>query len=751
MRDSRDRAAAMRGTERGMRTMQSVQNRGARGEESATALGSDRMTTLSSSLAVALSLVLFAGTGPARAGAISFHDVAAEAGSGIDYQRQASPRKAVLDAIKARGMFRLPEDIARTPLKPHGAPGVAVFDYDGDGDLDIYVTNGPGAASALYANQYGEQGRLTFVDMAGVAGVGLMEDDNTGVCYGDIDNDGDEDLMVLTLGGANHLFENRGDGTFLDIGAMAGVGGGDRYSTSCSMGDIDNDGLLDIVVGNTYTDWNDNLPIVSFEAAGRNEHNQLYRNLGGNRFEDVSDRAGIRSFAGISWAVGMVDYDLDGDMDIVVADDQGAKPSAKRGGKDLGYIRIYANDGTGRFTDVTAQTGTDRAGAWMGLAFGDFDHNGRMDIFASNVGDYFARMMNPIAGFVSQPGDWLSGWFLAGEDGRFEFPGVGELEATPFGWGNAAFDYDNDGDTDIVYHGGIDMGAFVEATNAGTVLENDGTGRFGRDGLAFAATTNHARRAVNGVAVGDLNQDGFVDIVSVSTQNWPMPLPLVPALPPGAGFGGPFDDAVFAWPTFMPVDPADLLQGMVWTGLEPANGTLSIDISSGNGNGWVKVKAVGGAGLSRRASVNRDGIGAVLEFTPKKGKTAMQPVTGGSSYSSQHGLEKVFGLGRSSTGTLEVLWPGGVRNRLYRVHAGERIDFPEIPCSYDDDGLPWRHYRACVSKALHDYQHAGVIGPRLRKRLFASAMKAFAGKRHGHHDEEGRKRRHHARTESESD
>jgi len=695
-------------------------------------------------------LVLTTAASPALAAGVKFHDIAVDGGAGISYRRTESPRSSVLDLIKAGGLFRIPEDMARIPLKPHGAPGVALFDYDGDGDLDIYVTNGPGTPNSLYSSQYIERDVLEFVDVGMEAGVDLTSEDNTGVCFGDIDNDGDEDLMVLTLGGQNRLFENRGDGSFTDISSVSGIGGGNSYSTSCSMGDTDNDGLLDIVVGNTYTDWRDNLPIVSFEAAGRNEHNQLLRNIGGNRFSDISEESGIRSFAGISWAVAMVDYDLDGDIDIVVADDQGAKPGAKRGGKDLGYIRVYENNGHGRFADVTELVGTNRAGAWMGLAFGDFNHDGRMDIFASNIGDYFARMMNSIAGFVSLPGDWLSGWFLATGEGTFEFPGVGDLKATPFGWGNAAFDYDNDGDTDIVYHGGIDMGAFVEATNAGAVLDNIGNGQFDRDGVAFSETVNHARRAINGLAVGDLNNDGFVDIVSVSTQDWPEPLPLVPALPPGAGFGGPFDDAVFTWPTFMPVDAGDLLKGMVWTGLEPADGTLSLDINSGNRNGWVKVRTLGGAGLANGAVVNRDGIGAVLTFTPAKGQAAMQPVTAGSSYSSQHAREKLFGLGKEAMGTLEILWPGGVRNTIYEVRAGEVIVVPEIPCSYEDVEMSRSDYRHCLKKVLKDYHKAGVIQRKERHRLYANAMKAFSKARHKS-DRERKERHRRTRKEHEDD
>jgi len=679
--------------------------------------------------------------GPTSSGqAVKFHDIAAGDGSGISYRRTRSPRDQLMQAIKDSGFFAFPEDLNLTPLKSRGAPGIAVFDYDNDGDMDVYVTNGPGSSNSLYSNQLRETGKLEFLDVATIAGVGLAEEDSTGVCFGDIDNDGDRDLLVLTLGGQNRLLENRSDGTFVDITQASGIGGGDGYSTSCSMGDINSDGLLDFAVSNTYTDWRDNLPINTFEAAYRNENNQLLMNLGGNRFRDVSDEAGILTYRGISWAIALVDYDLDGDVDLFVADDQGGKPSAKRGGFDTGYVRIYNNDGSGHFADVTEISGTNRAGAWMGLAFGDFNSDGVMDFFASNIGDYVARFMTPMVPFEVLPGDWLSGWFLGARDRTFSFQDVNGLKATPFGWGNAAVDYDNDGDTDIIYHGGIDFGAFTEASNAGAVLRNDGTAAFERDVQAMEESpTNHARRLVQGVAVGDLNDDGFVDVVSASSQNWPEFMPLVPMLPPEATFGGPFDDASI-WPTFRPVDPSNPFAGFLWNGVDPDDGSLAIDLSSGNSNKWVKVMLKGSAGILPGARGNRDGIGAVLSFRSKKGNTVMVPIIGGSSYASQHSLEVILGMKDSEKGVLEVTWPGGVKNRLYNVKAFERLTIPEIPCSYDDREMSFHEYRQCVKTSIRMLRAKHELDKKLAKRLMSSAIRAFRkheDREHHHRDEEG--------------
>src|SRR5262249_17989149 len=149
--------------------------------------------------------------------------------------------------------------------------------------------------------------------------------DSTGVCYGDIDNDGDEDLLVLGRMENNRLFRNDGNGSFTYL-PVAGVGGGTRGHTGCTMGDINGDGLLDIFVGNSF-DWADRRAIYQ-NIFGYNHPNDLYLNQGNNVFSDVSSTSGIRKLwnvpigdGTITWSQAMVDYDLDGDVDIFHADD----------------------------------------------------------------------------------------------------------------------------------------------------------------------------------------------------------------------------------------------------------------------------------------------------------------------------------------------------------------------------------------------------------------------------------------------
>ena len=237
---------------------------------------------------VVAGLMLMTGAPLFADGGVTFTDVAAT--SGIDYARVPSTRAQIRDEIVTGALttpIPIPDFITtvrpNSPQKGRGAPGVALLDYDRDGDLDIYVANGPGAANSLYSNQLQETGSVAFVDVAATAGVTATDQDSTGVCFGDIDNDDDPDLYVVASGMPNSLFENLGDGTFRDITASAGVGGDGRYAIACSMADFDNNGYLDIVVGNTYDDWDHRLAVfVGGPTYPGMEHNYLFMNGGNN-------------------------------------------------------------------------------------------------------------------------------------------------------------------------------------------------------------------------------------------------------------------------------------------------------------------------------------------------------------------------------------------------------------------------------------------------------------------------------------
>ena len=674
---------------------------------------------------------------------IVFSDIAQDPGVGINYSRTPSLTNDVLNAFKQQPLFLDFSDpstipnLAQLPEETRGFPGVAIFDYDGYGDLDLYVTNGPGTSNSLLSNQLKESGKLSFKDMGALSGAGLHDKDSSGVCFGDIDNDGDEDLLVLDLADTNSLFENKGDGTFEDITPQSGIATDKLNSTSCSFGDVNSDGLLDVVIANSLP--MDNTFAWWIEPFVLNQHNELYVNKGANRFENVSGTSGIQELAGlppaiphpagVTWSIAMVDYDQDGDVDIITADDQVFTLPPSAGGVNRGLIHIFNNDGTGHFTDVSVESGTAKGASWMGLSFGDFNSDGFMDMFATNAGDYAQTMFRGFIGAPYSLGEYASRWFLGQADGSFIDPGVGpDLVATPFAWGTSTLDYNNDGDTDIVFYGNIDVGLATMASNPGAIIQNDGDGNFHYDSRAIPK--NHTRRNVHGLATGDLNGDGFVDIVSVSSFDSPEPIPQVPM---GVLYGGPFDEYANFIPNFASVQPGV----WSWTGIVYPNGSLAVEMNSAdNGNHWVEVTAKGTIGITPKGRVNRDAIGAIIKFTPEDGKTVMQPVLGGSSHLSQDSLAHNFGLADEDEGMVEVLWPGGVRNRLYDVHKSERIVFPEIPCSYMDNWGNRRDYAECVNKSLKKIVKSGLLERKDARRFLKSAMKAFAHYRHKHHETE---------------
>lgn len=665
----------------------------------------------------AFALLLGAWLTPASA--VTFSETAAD--SGIDFQRAPSADFPLVQELREQSLVEPISQSAHAPflpMSPYGQPGIAVFDHDNDGDLDIYVTNGAGAPAALYANQLADSGVVTFVDIASSAGVGAEDMDQNGVCHGDTDNDGDADILVMGRNTPNRFFENQGNGTFVEI-THSGLNVDSLSHIGCSMGDIDGDGLIDIAIANAFD--LSTFGAIFIEPFAANQRNQLYLNSGNNAFIDVSER--IASLdrvppgaATITWAIAMVDIDQDGDLDIVQADDSGAIPTTKVdpvNGVDRGFIQVLFNDGTGHFVAKAQHQRPESPGAWMGLGFADFNADGHLDIFGSNFGDYNI----PTVGLPLpyELGDQASRWLVSNGSGTFDDPGVGDTVSSAFGWGNAVFDYDNDGDTDMLYHGSLDVNFLVLVDNPGVVIENVGNGASYRvDDEALGH--RHQRRTVHGVATGDMNRDGWVDVVSVANLRVPKVTPLVRG---PVTYGSTLDPYNSFVPTYASTGVGDL---MVWTGLDYLPGNLSIEQNNGKaGNGSVTLRAVGSVDITEHGRVNRDGLGAVIRFTPHRGSTAIIPILSGGTKSSSHASEAYFGLGARRAGIAEVLWPGGVRNRLYGIKNGERVVLPEIPCSFDgDESL--RQYVRCVHSSLLELAEAGVIESHSIPRYFASAM-----------------------------
>ncbi len=390
--------------------------------------------------------------------------------------------------------------------------GVALIDVDQDGWLDVFIVNGTTlegfpTGEAPTARLYRNRQDGTFDDITDRAGL-RQSGWGQAACVGDYDADGRDDLLV-TYWGQNRLFRNRPDGTFEDVTARVGLTTARRWGSGCAFLDYDRDGHLDLFVAN-YIDLDldatplpesglcryKGLPVACGPPGLPGATNALYRNLGDGRFEDVSEASGVtRSDGTYGLGVSTLDFDADGWTDIYVAND--SKPST-----------LYRNNRDGTFLDIGIQAGCafsqdGRAQAGMGIATGDFDRNGTMDIFRTNfAGDTSTLYAN------RGDGDCEDRTFAAG---------IG-INTRWLGWGVGFLDLERDGWPDLflvnghVYPEVATLDGEAGYAQPKVVYRNRGTGSFedvtGR--LGAPLTTPAASR---GAAFGDIDNDGDVDVV----------------------------------------------------------------------------------------------------------------------------------------------------------------------------------------------------------------------------------------------
>jgi hypothetical protein len=496
--------------------------------------------------------------------------------------------------------------------------GVALFDYDGDGFLDVFLVNGTTLEGFPKGQEpinhlYRNRRDGTFEDVTARAGLGASGW-GQGVCTGDYDNDGHEDLFV-TYYGQNRLYRNRGDGTFEDVTARAGLRDKRiRWGTGCAFLDYDRDGKLDLLVAN-YIDLDlataptpdsglcryKGVKVACGPPGLTGGKNVLYHNRGDGTFEDVSDKAGITKASGTyGLGVSTLDFDDDGWVDAYVAND--SNPSA-----------LYRNNHDGTFTDIGvtsgcaySQDGKPQAG--MGVAIGDYDHSGTMDIFKTNfAGDTSTLYSNSGQGFC---------------DDRTFAAGIG-VNTRWLGWATAFVDLGNDGWLDLflanghVYPEVAQLKTEAAYAQRKVVYLSRGNGRFEdvTEQLGAPATTP---RAARGAAFGDIDNDGDVDIVITNVNA-----------------------------------PPDLFR----TDTEA-------------GRHWLLVKLVG-------TTSNRSAIGARVGCTAG-GMTQWQEVRGGGSYISQNDLRAHFGLGETTKADrLWVRWPNGLEEEWRDVAADQILTLRE--------------------------------------------------------------------------
>lgn len=489
--------------------------------------------------------------------------------------------------------------------------GCAFFDYDNDGYLDILLIQSgpfprvPGDTSpASHCALYHNNGDGTFTDVT--AGSGLDRDlgYGQGVAVGDYDNDGYDDLYITAYGG-NHLLHNeRGTGKFADVTAKAGVGDtehGPRYATSAAFGDYDNDGHLDLYVCH-YSPWttksnvvcrtSHNLPEYCTPDVYDPEVHLLYHNNGDGTFTDVSQQSGIARVKGRGLGVAWLDYDGDGKEDIFVANDMNTQ-------------FLWHNDGKGHFTNEASSAGcafnTDgHVLSGMGVAVGDYDHSGLESLLVCN--------------FSQQP-NMLYRNLGKGLFADMSVPSGLAVPHMPFlCYGCEFLDADADGWKDLIIANGHVAVHVAETTEGVTYAErkqffhNDGNGHFSEitDNLGDLGIPTVSR----GLAVGDYDNDGRQDFLVIN-QNGPVQL---------------------------------------------------FHNENHNGNHWISFKTVG-------VRSNRDGYHAKLTATCGQ-QQQYSEVRSGSSYLSHSDSRVYFGLGTSTkVDTLEIRWPSGTREKLRNVAA----------------------------------------------------------------------------------
>jgi hypothetical protein len=506
--------------------------------------------------------------------------------------------------------------------------GVAIFDYDNDGWPDIFILNGTTLegspkgtppTSHLYRNNQDE----TFTDVtaqAGLVATGWAQ----GVCAGDYDNDGLEDLYV-TYYGKNRLYHNQ-KGVFSEVGSDSGTAGtGKAWGTGCAFVDYDRDGLLDLVIA-TYVDFDvttapapgersscvwKGVPVMCGPRGLASSKNILYHNEGRGKFTDVTVKAHVDQTSGhYALGVGTLDFDDDGWPDIYVACDSTASI-------------LYHNNHDGTFTDVAVSSGAaynedGREQAGMGTTMGDFNGDGKIDIFKTNFSDDTSTLYRNNG----------NGTF---DDVTFA-AGLG-LNTKYLGWGTNFFDFDNDGWLDLILVNGH-VYPEVDKQHLGSSYEeprilyhNDGNGKF-VDISEQAGAGITTPRSSRGVAVGDLWNDGRISAM-VSNMN---------------------------------AAPSLLVNQVRYK------------------NHWIAFRTVG-------TKSNRDGIGARITVKAGN-RILVDEVRSGASYASNNDMRVHFGLGSApKVDEVQIRWPSGLVERyanlkldkINTLKEGEGTSIPVTP------------------------------------------------------------------------
>ena len=544
-----------------------------------------------------ITLILLLATADRMQAQIRFEDIAAKAGLKFELRNGAL------------GEFRQPELMLG---------GVAVLDYNNDGCMDVFFTNGaampslektgPEFSNRLFRNNCNG----SFTDVTGKAGVG-GEGYSMGVAVADYDNDGYPDIFVAGVN-RNILYHNRGNGTFEDVTEKAHLSGvdshyGKLWSVAAAWVDIDNDGWLDLVVSN-YVQWNPKAEprcgtpdqqLYCDPSAYHNTPAQLFRNNHDGTFTDITNSSGLGSQLGKGMGVVVADYDCDGLMDIFLAND--SVPNF-----------LFHNLGHGKFEEVALTAGValnddGRPVASMGADFRDYENDGRPGlVFTAKNNDTFSLFRN-------------TGKLPPFEDDTAR-TGLAIATRTLTGWGIGLYDLDNDGFKDLftanAHFPGLDHYLGTAAALPNSLFRNRGDGHF-EDVSKTAGADFQVAGQYRGVAFADFDNDGRVDAVVTNVNG---PARLFHNVTPDAGH-------------------------------------------------WLALKLTG-------ARSNRDGIGASVMVTLPNGARLFNHCTSSVGYASSSELLVRFGLGKHAAArSIQVRWPSGKVQQLYDVKADQVLNVRE--------------------------------------------------------------------------
>ncbi|HOY06906.1 MAG TPA: CRTAC1 family protein [Saprospiraceae bacterium] len=457
---------------------------------------------------------------------------------------------------------------------PGDSRSVNLIDVNGDGLDDVFISNGlnTGQNNELYLNQ----GKGVFKAVEGDPIV-LDHSPSDGTTFADSDNDGDLDAYMVTwFGRPNFFYRNEGKGTFAHLPEAVTCSAG-THSETAAFGDYNNDGLADIFITN---------------SGGSDLRNFLYRNTGNNTFVKESaswldDQTPSRS---ANWA----DYDNDGDLDLYVTNEEENKNTLLR------------NNGNGTFAKVTDDPAVMESQSSITASWGDVNNDGFLDLFVGNTGN-FVPDNNRL--------------FMNNGNGSFTAAAPGPINSDGgCSFGSAFEDYDNDGDLDLFVANG-----FCNGLTVNFLYKNNGAGIFERDNSAL---DSYITTCSYGAAWGDLNDDGFPDLVVANCKKTP-------------------------------------------TAPEPNH---SVFMNKGNGNHWLKIRLVGTA--SNRSAIGaRILVKAVIDGQPV---TQVREITAQSGYCGQNSLTAHFGLGASvQADSVFVKWPSGQEQALGMTAAGQVITIVE--------------------------------------------------------------------------